>query len=167
MGSEGGAPQTTLTSRNLDTKISPDFAPTDASKGPSDGITLAPILETIRKAPIPPQQWLQLAETEPLQTSQHCYARLFPTNDMTDPLSWLSGCEFFFRGQHTPNNKKIGCAIFHLINIAQIRYMHSTENQAATNVEHSDPPTTPPSTSPPNSRRSTRRATTNQQLHQL
>jgi len=57
--------KTTPTLSTFDTKISPNFAPTDASKGSLDGITSAPIPEMPRKAPIPPQQWLQLAATEP------------------------------------------------------------------------------------------------------
>jgi len=113
MGSEGGAPQITPIINNLDTEIRPIFAATDASKGSSDGIPSGTILETPRKALIPPQQWLQLASTEPSQTYQHRYARpFFPMNDVTDPLSWLSACEFFFRGQHTPNNKKSGMQFF-------------------------------------------------------
>jgi hypothetical protein len=78
-----------------------------------------------------------LAATKTSHILQQRYTRpLFPTNDVTDTLSWFSGCKFFFRGQHTRNNKELGYAIFHIINIAQLRYMHLTGIKSATNTEH-------------------------------
>jgi hypothetical protein len=93
------------------------------------------------KASIPLQQLLQLATTKlPPIAQQHHDRSSFPTNnDVTDPLSWLSGCMFSFRGQRTPNNMKTGCEILHLIEIAQLQHMHLTENKAATNGEHLAP----------------------------
>jgi hypothetical protein len=92
------------------------------------------------KASIPPQQLLQLAAAEPLPTPQQHDDKpsfSFPMNDdVTDPLAWLNDRALFFRGQHTPNNIKIGYEIFHLIEIAHLQYMHLTEDKAATDREH-------------------------------
>jgi hypothetical protein len=103
------------------------------------------------KASIPPQQLLQLAAAEPLPTPQQHDDKpsfSFPMNDdVTDPLAWLNDRTLFFRGQHTPNNIKIGYEIFHLIEIAHLQYMHLTEDKAATDGEHFVP--APTSTSAP------------------
>jgi hypothetical protein len=76
-----------------------------------------------------------LAAIEPPSIpQQHQDRPFFPTNnDAADPLSWLNGCVFFFKGQHTPNNINIGYEILHLI--AQLQYMHLIENKVATNGE--------------------------------
>jgi hypothetical protein len=73
------------------------------------------------KASIPPQQLLQLAATKlPSIAQQHHDGSSSTNNDVTDPLSWLSGCAFSFRGQRTPNNLKSGYEILHLVEIAQL-----------------------------------------------
>ncbi|WVZ63767.1 LOW QUALITY PROTEIN: hypothetical protein U9M48_013374 [Paspalum notatum var. saurae] len=54
----------------------------------------------------------------------HPRAKLdFPLYDgKEDPLPWLNRCESFFRGQHTPENRKVWYASLHLTGTAQLWY---------------------------------------------
>lgn len=50
------------------------------------------------------------------------YTKLdFPTYDGSeDPLIWLHRCEKFFTNQRTPNQEKVGLAVFHMVGEAQL-----------------------------------------------
>lgn len=49
----------------------------------------------------------------------------------------MSYYELFFIDQHIPNDMKIGYAIFHLIDTAQLQYIQLTGNKSATDGVHS------------------------------
>lgn len=53
------------------------------------------------------------------------YARMeLPRYDgLSDPLGWLTHCEYFFHHHHTPDMKKIGITFFHLEADAQLWFL--------------------------------------------
>jgi hypothetical protein len=52
-----------------------------------------------------------------------------------DPISWVN-CYKSFKGQDSPNDRKIGYTIFHLIDTTKLRYMHLTGIKSATDMAH-------------------------------
>jgi hypothetical protein len=72
----------------------------------------------------PPRNPYREEEDDYTDTRFHPRARLeFPTFDgKEDPLSWLNRCETFFRGQNTPERRRVWYAAMHLTGSAQLWY---------------------------------------------
>ncbi|WVZ54035.1 hypothetical protein U9M48_004903 [Paspalum notatum var. saurae] len=79
-----------------------------------------------RLAPLrrPPIYQMELDQDAAVDPRFHPRAKLeFPTYDgKDDPLPWLNCCESFFRGQYTPENRKLWYASLHLTGTAQRWY---------------------------------------------